>query len=399
MIADTTCTRCLLPARALNIRFDKRGVCNHCSAYVDHASTLRDFQRMERLYLRRLAAVRGRHAYDALVGLSGGKDSSYVAYRLVREQGAKVLLYTYDNGFLSEHARDNVERVAKALGQDHVWCRPSAGLHRAVYRTSIRLFGIPCVGCTFPGYLRAISLAIERGIPLIVHGRSRAQMFKQLAPGMSDPFFRYLAGNFESPDTERNRAFMLDTAASLWRGLRLFAPGRALRQELKETYAPDLAKLRVMADPPEILAHFLFEPYDELRFQAILEGELGWEPPPRGDFMGHEDCRAHPVAAYLYTNNYGFPMLQQELSTLIREGDITRDEALERLALEADAWTLSAPSMATLEGVTGFDAETILRLSNRTSRLMTCFRWWLRTRNAMLGRSPLPIPSSDQAQG
>jgi len=386
------CNRCILPANALNLSFDRDGVCNHCRTYDEYSEILRDFDRMDTLLCDRFDRVRGRFAYDAIVGLSGGKDSSYVAYRLVHRYGLRTLLFTYDNGFLSEHARKNISRVASALEQDHVWCSPSKALHRAIYRTSVRLFGIPCVGCTFPGFLHAVKKGIDLEIPFLVHGRSRAQMFKQLAHGTSDPFLGYLVGNFRPWVPERNREFAVETAKKLSRGLRWFAPQQALREEIVDTFSPDFSKLRSMEAPPEFVAYFLHEPYDEDRIKAVLKEELGWERPPRDDLMGHEDCSVHPAAAYLYTNNYGFPMLQQELSTMIREGDMTRDHAMERLGKETDATEFFTGSMAHLERMTGFDAKTILRFSRRTSRVMTGLRWWMKLKNAAVGRKRLSLP-------
>lgn len=390
--AETLCTRCLLTEKTLNIDFDGNGVCNHCRTYEGHGAALRDFGRLGGLLKDRFHEIRGRYDYDAVVGLSGGKDSSYVAYRVVREHGMKALLFTYDNGFLSEHARDNISRVADSLGQDHVWCTPSPELHRAIYRSSVRFFGIPCVGCTFPGFLHAIKLAVERKIPFLVHGRSRAQMFKQLAPGTSDPFLPYLLSNFEPWDAERNRTFAAQTASKLVRGLGWFARQRTLRQERDDLFMPDLQALNTMEHPPEFLAWFLYEPYDEERIKGILQRDLGWRRPPGDDIMGHEDCQVHPAAAWLYRSNYGFPLLQQELSTMIREGDMTREQALDRLRAETYAFDLSAQSMGFLEEMTGFSSRRILRFSRRTSRIMSGVRLGLKLRNALFHRKPVELP-------
>ena len=387
------CTRCILSGKALNISFDDEGVCNHCRTYEEYSDVLQDFDSMGSLLADRFDRVRGRFDYDAVVGISGGKDSSYVAYKLVRDHGLHVLLFTYDNGFFSDHARGNIARIATALGQDHVWCSPSRELQRSIYRSSVRWFGIPCVGCTFPGFLHAIRLGVEREIPLLVHGRSRTQMFKQLAPGTSDPFLKYLAGNFSPYDPERNRTFAHETARGLVRGLKWFAWHRRHRAELDEKFIPDFRRLRSMSDPPEFVSYFLHEPYDEARIKGILEAETGWQRPPDDGLMGHEDCSVHPAAAYLYTSNYGFPMLQQELSTLIREGDMTRDQAMTRLEQKTDAFNLSDESMSHLEEMTGFDARSVLRFSHRTSRMMEGVRWWLKIRNKVAGRKPVPLPA------
>ena len=387
-----TCARCLLTGDTFNIAFDERGVCNHCTTYDRHVGVLGDFERLRPLLLERVERARGRSGYQALVGLSGGKDSSYVAYRLVVEHGLRVLLMTYDNGFLSEPARENITRVVQRLGQDHVFCTPSPAMHRSIYRSSVRWLGIPCPGCTFPGFLHAIKLATDHDIPLLVHGRSRAQMFKGLVPGASDPFLSYLDSNLMPYDAERARAFVLATARQLRRLLACFAPGRALRAEAAALFHPDLDHLAGLADPPEFVGAFLYEPYDEEHIKRTLEQELGWRRPPRDDLMGHEDCTVHPAAVYLYTSNYGFPILRQELSTMIREGHVTRADALARLAQETAAHELAAPAMATLEAMTGLELDRILASSRRTRRVLAALRHARRLRHAVLGRRPLSLP-------
>ncbi len=73
-----TCTRCVLPDNYRNIRFDGQGVCNYCRTYESLRSRLTDFTSLESLRQERFDKFRGRYPYDCLVGLSGGKDSSYV---------------------------------------------------------------------------------------------------------------------------------------------------------------------------------------------------------------------------------------------------------------------------------------------------------------------------------
>ena len=59
--------------------------------------------------------------YDCLLLFSGGKDSSYALYRLV-EMGWKVLTFTFDNGFISDVAFSNIERITSKLGVENIIC-------------------------------------------------------------------------------------------------------------------------------------------------------------------------------------------------------------------------------------------------------------------------------------
>lgn len=386
-----TCKRCLLNDLSPNVRFDAEGVCNHCTTYDQLGHGLRDFDRLRPLMLERFERVRGRFPYDALVGLSGGKDSSYVAYKLVREHGLKVLLMTYDNGFLTEYAKKNIRHIVRELGQDHVMCSPSRRVHRAIYRSSLRLTGVPCVGCTLPGFLHAFALAADRNIPLLVHGRTRAQMLKGLAPGATDPFLPMLEGGFEPYDPDRARLRLLQMAKRLIRTLRVFVPQPWLQAEVRRLFVPDIAKLRAMSNPPELVGYFLYEPYDEAAIKRILEAAIAWKRSESDNLMGHDDCQVHAAAAYLHQIDYGYPILRPELSTMIREGDISRQAAARRLAQETCAQHLDEVSMQALCEMTGFERERVLAYAKRVRLSLRALRVYVNVRSRVAPRAPLPL--------
>lgn len=385
------CRRCVVPETALNVVIRRDGVCNLCHAHESAGAFLADYPSRKPLLQQRFAAVSGRQRYDALAGLSGGKDSSYVALRLARNHGLRLLLCTYDNGYLSESARRNIQHVALALGQDHCFVGPGPELQSAIARASMRRFGLPCIGCTFPGILAVLKVAVERDIPFIVHGRSPAQMFKDLAPGAIDPFLPFLAGNFKPRNVEAGREFISAAARSLTRRFRWFISAEvrgkpALREEARQLYEPDARKLSTQTDPPEFLAYFLYEPYDENRLMAELEHELQWRRPDDSRAMGHDDCRVHAAAVYLHTLSYGHPILQPELATMVRMGALTREEALARLALEREARRCDPPSMEVLSSVSGLGADELLDCAVRSRRKLALLRLGLRWRQKLAGR-------------
>jgi NH3-dependent NAD+ synthetase len=81
---------------------DDDGICNYCKNHQPFTP----FQESELLKIFKKAKNKSR-IYDALVPISGGKDSTYVLYLAVRKYKLNVLTYTFDNGFLSDVARNN----------------------------------------------------------------------------------------------------------------------------------------------------------------------------------------------------------------------------------------------------------------------------------------------------
>jgi len=104
-----------------DITFDAAGVCNHCHRY-DQIAARRLFPESE-LPARRQALVDAVKAdgagkkYDCVIGVSGGVDSTYVAY-LTAKLGLRPLAVHFDNGWDSELAVANIEKTLRKLGID-----------------------------------------------------------------------------------------------------------------------------------------------------------------------------------------------------------------------------------------------------------------------------------------
>jgi N-acetyl sugar amidotransferase len=104
-----------------DIRFDSNGICNYYHDYqveekkyvfTDELGT----KKLEELIARIKTHGRGKR-YDCLIGLSGGVDSTYVAY-LAKQHGLRPLTVHLDNGWDSELAIRNVENIITRCGFD-----------------------------------------------------------------------------------------------------------------------------------------------------------------------------------------------------------------------------------------------------------------------------------------
>ena len=128
------CTRCVMDTSDPAIEFDDQGRCNHCTSYDDQikmfvSTDAERHERLERLVRRIQAAGKGK-PYDCVIGLSGGVDSSYLAYYVVRELDLRPLAVHLDNGWNSNLAVSNIERIVRQLE------------YRPVHRGA-RLGGVP----------------------------------------------------------------------------------------------------------------------------------------------------------------------------------------------------------------------------------------------------------------
>ena len=115
---NQVCTRCVNDKTVKHISFNNEGVCSFCTSYEKDYDKLHDYKNLEKLFLTKLNPS-GSYDYDCAVGFSGGKDSTYVLYKLVKEYKLKVYAFTLDNGFLSDEAKERINEIVNDLGVKH----------------------------------------------------------------------------------------------------------------------------------------------------------------------------------------------------------------------------------------------------------------------------------------
>ncbi len=106
------CTRCILPETMPFITFDNKGVCNYCKSYKPHK--VKGVDELKKLL------PKTKKNFDCLVTLSGGRDSSYGLHYIKAELGLNPVTYTYDWGMVTDLARRNQMRMCGSLGVEHI---------------------------------------------------------------------------------------------------------------------------------------------------------------------------------------------------------------------------------------------------------------------------------------
>ncbi|MFC2100033.1 hypothetical protein ACFLSF_04305 [Candidatus Bipolaricaulota bacterium] len=325
------CRRCLLPVGKFNVRLDASGLCNYCRHWDETKASVLDIERNRPLLVDRLERYRGRLHYDAAVGLSGGKDSTYVLHRLVTTYDANVLAITFDNGFLTDYAWRNIRDISQTAGVDHLVYRPDWNAYAPFYRAALAKLGDPCAACSIGGYILSVRGCRGLRIPFFVHGRSPMQMFRHWYPGTRDLGVDLLRGNL----AEHSVSALRREYRSIIRRLRLLLlylvpnPGTR-RLILRELIGDGLLRGELV---PEFLAFFLFEPYDEVAIVDHLEAlNVGYRRPENHVILGHGDCLIHDAAADLYERHHGVSRVLPDVAAMLRQGAITQEEAAEILA-------------------------------------------------------------------
>jgi N-acetyl sugar amidotransferase len=244
-----------------------------------------------------------RSSYDCLIGLSGGVDSSYVALK-VKELGLNPLAVHIDNGWNSEMAVNNIERIVKSLEIDlitHVidWSE-FRDLQRAYFKASVL-----DLECASDHAIVSVLLgtAAEHRIKWIIQGSNVAS--ESIMPS---------AWAYDKRDGRNLRAIHRSFGQTPLRTYPLMGPnrlfwyffGRRLR------FTPILNYL----------------PYNKQIAIGELEQQLGWRPYRR---KHGENRFTRFFQEYYLPTKFGIDKRRAHLSSLILNGEITRSEGLELL--------------------------------------------------------------------
>ena len=309
-----TCVRCVLPETFPGVRFDDSGVCNFCRQAPSRERLAEQRGKIRAEFEATIGEIKGSSAYDCLMSWSGGKDSTYTLGLLVRQYGLRVLAFTFDNGFVSETTFGNMRRAADALGVDHTVVKPSFGLLRRIFVSSLddglypkRALGRAsaiCTSCMGLAKAAALRLAVEKDIPLVAFGWSPGQI--------------PLASAFYKTEPAMVRAMMEATL----RPLHAIA-GDAVRPYFLED--AHFAKGRF----PYFASPLAFFEYDEERILGRIAA-LGWRRPTDTD-PNSTNCLLNALGNAVHKERLSFHPYAAELSGLVREGRLSREEGLARL--------------------------------------------------------------------
>lgn len=116
------CTRCVMDTSDRYIEFDVNGICNHCRNFDSNIKpyllSKKEKEAKLETILTEIRSAGSNNKYDCVVGLSGGKDSSYVSY-LAQKHNLRTLIVHFDNGWDSELAIKNIENILRKTGFDY----------------------------------------------------------------------------------------------------------------------------------------------------------------------------------------------------------------------------------------------------------------------------------------
>lgn len=304
MTAYQRCTRCILDTTIPKIRFDGDGICNYCKL---HDELEKEYPRGEQglQELRRVVEkirITGKNKeYDCVVGVSGGRDSTYVLYQAVK-LGLRPLAVHFDNGWNSETAVTNIKNAVTKLNVDLVtvvadW-EEFKSLQLSFLKASVSDAEIPTDVAIF-GALHQV--AAKEGIHYIINGHS----FR--TEGVVPITWTYMDGRYINRVHKKFGGSPLKTV-----------PNFTLRDMFYYTF---IQRIKVIP-----LLNYL--DYYHEKVNEILEKEVGWQ------YYGghhHESYYTHFFQSFYLPQKFNIDKRLLEYSALIRSGYVERQTALKEM--------------------------------------------------------------------
>lgn len=301
------CSRCLYDDTIPGIVYDADGVCQFCKIHDEmekrYPLGAAGEKRLAELVARIKAAGRGR-AYDCVVGVSGGVDSTYALYKAM-QLGLRPLAVHFDNGWNSEIAVHNIENATRKLGVElytHVadW-DDFRRLQISFLKASTSDAEIPTDMAISAVLLRT---AAREGVRYVLNGHS----FR--AEGIVPRGWTYFDGRYIQAVHKR------------------FA-GTSRTKIPNVTMAALLYYMFVRRI--QVLPFLNYMDYGKQEAAEVIAREVGWE-----DYGGHhhESVYTHFFQSYLLPRKFGIDKRKLGLSARVRSGRLGRDEALAVIAAE-----------------------------------------------------------------
>lgn len=302
MSVEKSCSRCILDDTVSDIWYDTNGECKYCKIhdYMEQRHPLNPSSRKELNRIINKIKKKGKgRPYDCIVGVSGGRDSTYTLFKAV-EFGLRPLAVHFDNGWNTEISVSNIKKACEKLKVDLYtvvadW-EEFKDLQISFLKASVPDADIPS---DYAIYSVLYHVADREGIKYILNGHS----FR--TEGTSPISWTYMDGRYinsvhkEFGTIKKIRSF----------------PIMNLFQLLFYVFLKRIKEIRLME----------YIDYKKDNVDEELKRELNWQ------YYGghhHENSYTEFFQSYFLPQKFNIDKRKTELSALVRTGQISRNDAL-----------------------------------------------------------------------
>lgn len=341
------CMNCVMDTTDSRISFDENGICDHCRNFIHNTKPYWNpgqarMGELEAVAAKIRKAGKGRE-YDCILGLSGGADSSYLAYIAKEVMHLRPLALVVDTGWNLNVAVENIEKIVKGLGLDMytevVNWKEMRDLQLAFFKAQISSQDFPQDHAIFAGLY---NYAVKHHIKYVLTGSNSATEF--IRPPVE---WLYMNDLRMARDIHRKYGTI---------PLKTFPTCSMLKYRIVYKYLRGMERVYPLD----------YVVYDKAEAERLLHEKYGWM---RYENKHYENVFTRFFEGCYLPQKFGFDTRKNVFSSQILAGTMTREEALEQLKnppYDPDQMEQDKEYIAKKLGISTEEFEEIIKGDNKT---------------------------------
>lgn len=310
------CKRCAMSNQRPRITFDKEGICSACRFNEVKRST--DWEKREKELKQLCDRFRSSDgSWDVIVPCSGGKDGSYVAHQLKYKYNMHPLTVTWSPIVPTEIGRKNLDSFIDIGGFDNILGRPNGVVNRKLTKLAFEHLGDPFQPFIFGQLNFPLQISVKYNIPLIMYGENGEVEYGGDMKNAYRPTREV---------TDQNKHYFSGMGPEVWTKYGL------TEDDLLPYLAPPMEEIK--RNKTEIHFFSYYKYWDPTQNYHYCVENTGFQCNPErseGTYSKHAslDDQLDGFHYYLSYIKFGIGRATSDASHEIRDGIISRDEAIE----------------------------------------------------------------------
>ena len=342
------CTRCVMDTTDPKITFDENGVCDHCRNFDKNiAPTWKPkenrFDELDVLAEKIRRSRKRSGDYDCILGLSGGADSSYLAYIAKEIMHLNPLVVVCDTGWNLNVAVENIEKIVKGLDLDMytevVNWKEMRDLQLSFFKASISSCDQPQDHAIFASLY---NYAVRHHIKYVLTGSNTSTEF--IRPPVE---WIYMNDIVMMKDIQKRFGTLQ---------LKTYPMCGMLKYKILYQYVFGMTRVYPLD----------YVVYDKAEAEKLLHEKFGWT---RYENKHYENVFTRFFEGYYLPHKFGFDTRKNVLSNQILAGTMTREEALkilEQPPYDPDQMEQDKEYVAKKMGISAEEFDRIIAQENKT---------------------------------
>jgi N-acetyl sugar amidotransferase len=331
-----------------NIKFDEKGVCERCNDYYNHILPMwnkgEGKQAELNAIVEKIKEAGKRKKYDCLLGLSGGFDSSYMLHFVVKELKLRPLVFHVNAGWNLPVAEENIKKMVEKLGIDLktevINWNEVRDFQLAYFKSGVPHLDIP-QDLAFVSVLD--KFAVKNKIKYVLNGGNIS----------TEVIVNPNAWGYWGTDMAQNKDVLKQFGTV---EMKTYPFTNIIKRKIIVPYIKGIKVVKLLNSIP----------YIKKEAEKILMDEYGFVPYKQKHF---ESLMTKFIEGYWLPKRFGYDVRRPQFSSLILTGQMTREEAVEKM---------KQPAIAETEATAMFE-QIAIKLEISTSELQQYFTMPLKT--------------------